>query len=121
MAELNLESLKKMIEAQNTTIKSLQKKLDKRTKEGRTKKEKEKPEKTEPKETEHKEDHWKSEFIDLDCPECRDELGKTFKKFLESTDFICEDCGFPLGDEKTVRETEECPTCGSKEAKRRET
>lgn len=66
----------------------------------------------------HSVEHWKTDFIDLDCPECVAELGKTHKKLYDSSEFICSDCGFPLGDEKHVRETEECPSCKGKDARR---
>ena len=55
------------------------------------------------------------------CPECKkglDQFGKAYmKKVLterKDLEYECEECGTPVGEEE-----EECPTCGSKEARSR--
>lgn len=39
---------------------------------------------------------------------------------MKKADYVCEDCGLPLGSEKMVEEMEDCPNCHSHNAKRRE-
>ena len=67
-------------------------------------------------------EHWKAdELLSSTCPECKteiDKIGKTYmqKVLKERKDFpfICEGCGTPV-----KKEEEKCPTCGGTEARSR--
>lgn len=65
--------------------------------------------------------HWKAEDYKDSCPECKAEKEKIGKAYMKKTlaerkdlELACKECGTPV-----KREEEACPTCGSKDAKRR--
>jgi len=42
------------------------------------------------------------------CPEClTDAMGKLNK----TSEYVCENCGFPLGDEAFMKKLKSCPNC----------
>jgi len=51
------------------------------------------------------------------CPEClTDAMGKLNK----TSEYVCENCGFPLGDEAFMKKLKSCPNCSqTKPMKRR--
>ena len=61
--------------------------------------------------------HWKSDYINVDCPECVSELGKTRKKLYETSKYVCTTCKNPLGSDENILEQEEFngPWCVSEE------
>jgi len=51
------------------------------------------------------------------CPEC---LTGAMEKLNKTSDYVCEGCGFPLGDEVFMKKLKSCPNCGkTKPMKRR--
>jgi len=51
------------------------------------------------------------------CPEC---LTGAMEKLNKTSDYVCERCGFPLGDEVFMKKLKSCPNCGkTKPMKRR--
>lgn len=63
------------------------------------------------------ESHWRTEDINLSCPECSQNMANLLKKMRESSTSICRDCGYPLGDENHAKQLKGCPSCGSTRAK----
>ncbi|MCJ7633406.1 hypothetical protein MUP77_13590 [Candidatus Bathyarchaeota archaeon] len=51
------------------------------------------------------------------CPDC---LSGAMEKLNKTSDYVCEGCGFPLGDEAFMKKLKSCPNCGkTKPMKRR--
>jgi len=49
------------------------------------------------------------------CPDCYCNI---IKEMNRKSDYICQNCGLPLGDKAFAEKIEKCPNCGSKEAKK---
>jgi hypothetical protein len=48
------------------------------------------------------------------CPDC---YCGVIDKMNETSDYICADCGFPLGSEEFAKKLKDCPNCHSETAK----
>jgi hypothetical protein len=49
------------------------------------------------------------------CPDC---LCGIMDKMNEASEFMCADCGFPLGSEEFAKKLKDCPNCHSETAKK---
>ena len=43
------------------------------------------------------------------CPDC---FAKAVRARSKTTDYVCNDCGLPLGNEEFVKKLPDCPNCG---------
>ena len=50
-----------------------------------------------------------------ECPDC---LHGVMEKLNKTSEYICENCGFPLGDEAFMKKLESCPNCAQTKAKK---
>jgi hypothetical protein len=50
-----------------------------------------------------------------DCPDC---LCGVMDKLNKESEYMCEHCGFPLGDEKMLKALPDCPNCPNCHQKR---
>jgi len=42
------------------------------------------------------------------CPTC---LSEAMEKLNKTSEYVCENCGFPLGDEAFMKQLKSCPNC----------
>lgn len=52
----------------------------------------------------------------LHCPDCYKDIIESLKG---SSEFICEDCGLPLGSGDMAKALKECPSCHGQRARRK--
>ena len=43
------------------------------------------------------------------CPDC---FAKAVRARAKNTDYVCDHCGLPLGNEELVKKLSDCPNCG---------